>query len=387
MPMPAIAKKGFGIAMSLWMGFLSLGLAGSHLASANESETLVQQELDLDATRALLQKGLNLHEIDRELKRLAAKKDDIQNRIASIEETLVLQTEAAAERKEHAGRILRSYYMGQRDALYLSVLKMDSLAEILAALEYLQIIFRHDRHMLSAYRESLKSLEAGRDELLRAQAELGELEQALLARRKEQIRLAEELEQELAMLPASAEVVNEIERLTETWEREGLPLFEEYFSSLARTMQELPEIIATDEKHLAIEGSYFVFRLSDEDLNAFLRSKDEKFNNLTFRFEDGKITAEGTDSGTRITLSGKYALEDEPENRIRFHVESVTFNGFSLPESTAKALEEQFDLSIYPEKFQLQVEAAALRMQDNVLGIYLKTKENWFDAIFGGWRS
>jgi peptidoglycan hydrolase CwlO-like protein len=365
----------------LWLGAYSIVWAENETADTSQAAP----QLDLQASRELLQKGLDLHEIDRELARLAEEETAVAERIAATRAELASLSELAALKKKEAGRVLRSYYMGRRETLYLQLLKMDDLVEALAALDFIQIIFRYDRSVLDGYRDSVRTLKASQDALLETQEELAALKEAYLAKREEKIKLAEELERELAAVPAAAEVINEIELLTAAWEHEGLPLFQLYFSTLGRTMQQLPEIIASDEKHLTMKGSNFLFQLSDEDLNRFLGSKDPIFEHLTFRFADGMITAEGRDRGHHVSLSGSYTLENEPENSIRFNVHSITFNGFLLPESTAKALEKEFDLSIYPENFLMNIEATDVRIVENTLQITLKTKANWLESIFGGW--
>lgn len=364
---------------ALWVGTFSFGWAET-TAAPSASETL-------DETRALLQKGLDLHEIDRELARIEQSQAETSVRISEIEQSLEAQYETTDKRKEQAGRVLRSYYMGKRDALYLPLLKMDSLADALAALDFIQMIFRHDQVTLASYQDSIRTLESTRSELLTLQDELTSVEQAFLDQREKQVKLAAELEEELAAIPASAQIIDEIEQLTTSWEEQGLPLFRKYFSSLANTMQQLPEIIATDEKHLIIRGSDILFQLTDEDLNAFIHSKDARLGNLSFLFADGVITAEGAEEDIDIAMTGQYTLEQEPENSIQFHVDTITFNGFELPETTVHALEEEFDLSIYPEKFQLKVEATSVKMEENLLQIQLKTKGSWLDSILDGWLS
>lgn len=364
---------------ALWVGTCSIGWAETS-AAPSASETLAE-------TRTLLQKGLDLHEIDRELARIGKSQTQTSARIAEIEQSLEVQYETTDKRKEQAGRVLRSYYMGKRDALYLPLLKMDSLTDALAALDFIQMIFRHDQVILASYRDSIRSLESTHSELLTLQEELASVEQAFIAQREKQVQLAAELEEELAAIPASAQIMEEIEQLTTSWEEQGLPLFRQYFSSLAKTMQQLPEMITTDEKHLTIRGSNILFQLSDEDLNTFIHSKDATLGNLSFRFAGGIISAEGTEANIEIAMTGQYTLEQEPKNSIRFHVNTITFNGFDLPETTVRALEEEFDLSIYPEKFKLKVEATSVKMKENLLQIQLRTKGNWLDSILGGWLS
>jgi peptidoglycan hydrolase CwlO-like protein len=380
---PAAAKIGLVTALVvLWLSSFPAVLAENGTAETAEEAPL---QLDLQARRELLQKGLDLHEIDRELARMAEEEIAVAERIAAIEADLERLTELTALKKKEAGRVLRSYYIGRRETLYLQLLKMDNLVEALAALDFIQMIFRYDRSILDGYRDSVLALQQSQQTLRETQEALAALKQAYLAKREEQMKLAEELEQELAVIPAAAEVRSEIELLTMAWEMEGLPLFRQYFANLSETMRQLPELIAEDQNHLTVRGSQFVFQLTDEDLNRFLRSKNAIFENLTFRFEDGIIVAEGRDRGHHVSLSGSYTVVTEPENSIRFHVHGVTFDGFNLPETTARALEEEFDLGIYPVNYGLNLEATDIVIEENTLKIMLKSTTNWLESIFGGW--
>jgi len=336
-------------------------------------------ETTLEEARRLLEKGLTIHEIDRELERLAQQEKQIAAELETVTARIAEQERQVAVRKEAAGKVLRSYYMGYRETLYLSLLKMDSLYDALAALDFMTIIFRHDQHRLLSYRESLLVLNGMKEELLQTEQTLQQVKTAYLSERERLVRLQEELETELAFLPEpEAESLREqIADVTSDWQSRGLPLFEKYLGELSAAMMHLPDILATNEDYLRIENAQFVFRISDDQLNRFLRDRNAIFENLTFSFADGVIAAHGEESGTEVSIRGRYAIDNDPANRIRFHVDELQYNGLTLPDTTVKDLEERFDLGIYPEKFQVKAEATDVAVENRILTVWLKPTGNW----------
>lgn len=338
-------------------------------------------ETTLDEMRKLLEKGLTIHEIDRELARLAEQEKQIAAELDTVTARIAEQEQQVAVRKAAAGKVLRSYYMGYRETLYLSLLKMDSLYDALVALDFMTIIFRHDQHQLLSYRESLLVLNGMKEDLQRTEQSLQQVKAAYLAERERLVRLQEELETELAFLPEpEAESLREqIADVTSDWQARGLPLFEKYLSELSAAMVHLPDILAVNEEHLRIENARFVFRITDDQLNVFLRDRNEMFENLTFSFADGDIAAHGEEDGIEVAIRGRYEIDNDPVNRIRFQVDELQYNGLTLPDTTAKDLEERFDLGIYPENFQIKAEATDVAVENRTLIVWLKPKGNWLE--------
>ncbi|MNI90612.1 hypothetical protein D3C73_1481570 [compost metagenome] len=54
-----------------------------------------------------------------------------------------------------------------------------------------------------------------------------------------------------------------------------------------------------------------------------------------------------------------------------FHVDEVVFNGLKLPDTTRKALEEDFDLGFYPEKIISFLRATDVSSAAGVLHVKL----------------
>lgn len=367
----------------MWIIYVPINSAAQQLENVLDH----QIETEIDEIKLLLQKGLDIHELDRELNRLTLREQQLLQEMTKISDQLHETSDVVEQKKVHAGKIIRAYYTGEREALYLQVFKMDDLVDALVALDFLQMIFQYDQQLLDSYKRSIDTLSEQQNLLEQKHKELSDLKQELLHQRQHLVQLEEELEQELDAIPAGGQVREDIHAMTELWEKEGLPLFRQYFSALASAMQQLPELIAEDNEHLVIQDSKMIFQLTDEQLNAFLRNKNEIFEWLTFQFEQDSLIVLGEQNDLRFHLNGRYAIEQEPEHRIRFIVESIRFNDLELPETTIAALEEEFDLSLYPEKFQIKVEATNIQIADHTLKIELKAVENWLDSILDGWFS
>lgn len=345
----------------------------------------VHGETVAEEARKLLEKGLTIHEIDRELARLAERELEIKKQIVKFEGDIREQESAVDLKRDAAGKVLRSIYMGQRERLYLAVLSMDNFNDAIVALDFMRMIFQHDQRLLYSYKESIEELKRMHAELLSIDEQLKDVKNAYLTEKDRLLRAQSELEEELAFLPADESELlrNEIAALTERWEREGIPAVEHYFTALAEVMQQLPQIVATNSEILQIRGSQFVFQITDEQLNDFLRDKNELFENLSFQFADDMITVKGEHNGAAVTIQGRYTLEQEPTNHIRYSIASLLYDELALPDTTVQSLEEQFDLSIYPDQFQISLEATEVSMEDNQLRIKLKAKGNWLDSLFG----
>lgn len=360
----------------MWIVCVSFSSAADYNSS--------QLEQDIEETRELLQKGLNIFELDQEIKRLALKEQQLQDQTNRINEQLHVATEHLQQKKAHVGNILRAYYMGERESLYLQLFKMNNLADALAALEFLQMIFQHDHQVLLSYQKNMQVLKENQQQLQVKQEELRELKQAFIDQRDRLAQLELELEENLASVPASTVIRAEIADLTKQWQTEGLPLFRRYFSALAEVMPQLPEIIDEDEDSLVIRGSEMTFKLTEFQLNQFLREKNDIFDPLTFHFEQGRLLVTGKQDDMSFYLQGRYEIEHEPKHRIHFIVDTIRFNHLDLPDTTISALEDEFDLSLYPDQFQIKVKAENVLIEDGMMSIDLKVKESWLDSILDG---
>lgn len=360
-----------------FIAYLAAFITGHSAASAAPSdpapsgseaaEGLVQE------SQSLLEKGLSVYELERQLQRLSAKEKEVAASILETEKSMELQQQKVDRLREQSGKVLQSYYMGERDALVYSIFGSGSLNEAFVMLDFVQMIFESDQEKLRSHMEAYLKLDGLRKDLLSAQSALAEVKFSYLAQLEERLRLKGELESGLAGHADAEEIRRQITQLAERWESEGLPLFRDYFRHLAGAMKDLPEIVSSNPNHLTRQkGTTFLFKITDAELNRFLRSKDPLFDRLTFEFDEGTISANGRDEGISMRMVGRYVLETEPENLIRYEVEELWFDGFRLPEGTGQELEEQFPLGFYPKYIDDSLAATSVETEDGELRVTLQ---------------
>jgi peptidoglycan hydrolase CwlO-like protein len=353
-----------------WIIYCCLFLSISNISLSYEEPTL-------EETRELLQKGLIIYEIDAEVKRLSEKEKQISLEIVKKEEEVAVQHALVEKTKERAGKILRSYYMGERDSLLMQLFSSDNLSDALTVIEFVNMIFKSDQRTLDNYLTSYLDSKKLHAQLIESQTNLRDIKQQFLLQRETLVRIQGELDSALENHPETDRLTNLIEELTLEWQNKGRPIFRSYFKALAEAMQKLPEIQTKHKNVLSFKGTNIQFQLTDTQLNEFLIEKNKLFENFAFRFKDESIEAQGEQDGLKATIKGHFNLEKASESVIRFHLDELIYNGFSLPDSTIKALEEEYDLGFYPEKTSFlgfKLEATELYTESGKLKVILKFK-------------
>ncbi|MNI29582.1 hypothetical protein D3C73_834020 [compost metagenome] len=163
-----------------------------------------------------------------------------------------------------------------------------------------------------------------------------------------------------------------IEEMTLYWENVGLYEVRRYFRALAGAMSDFPEFMQKHDSSLTSDKNGYTIVIQESDLNDFLHSKNELLTNMSFLFDEGTITAQGSREGINLKVEGHYTVENEPQNSIVFHVDRLLFNGLDLPDTTRKELENDFDLGFYPKKIVPFVEATEATIHKGTLKIKLK---------------
>jgi len=322
--------------------------------------------------RQLLEKSLTLTELDREIERIGAIREQTLAGLGEIEKRIG-ELEIAIERqREKAGRVLRAYYMGDKLLLWHAFLSAGSLSDFLRLWEMAEFIFRSDREILLAHAETYRNLQEERGRLEAYEKELAEVELALQTQRERLLRVQREVDEALAQREDAQEVAELIREIQTSWQTGGLPLVREYFDALSKAMSELPAWLQEQPGAVEFKGLRIVARLTDDQMNEFLRSRDERFKNIEFRFSEGKLTIEGKVESMEILVEGHYTVEQEPLNAIRFHFDRLTFNGFELPDTTRADLEREFDIGMYPQEMLPFVSAESAVLKDGVLEIGLR---------------
>ncbi|HZG88284.1 hypothetical protein [Paenibacillus sp.] len=342
------------------------GNAASAEAAAEPTEAVT------DDASSLVQQGLTIHELDKELARLKAEEADVNSDIGEKRGEIERQKTTLDARTAAAGRVLRAYYMGQRDRLWLLLFEMKSLNEALVAIDYLQAIVTNDFKTLREYRAAYV---AQQERLAELTAQQERLRLVIAEHEKQRVRLVEaqtELDRRLAELTEQEREIQlgAIAAVTEQWEKEGLPLFEDVLSALSTTMRDLPELLE-DPSLMSVKDGVMEIRIPDTKFNAFLKERNELFEHFEFAFGPEGMTVAGGLNGHSAELLGAYTLEHEPVNSLRFTISSLTYNGYELPDTTKDALQNKYDLAFEPGRLLSGLTVSDLANEDGLMRVKL----------------
>lgn len=333
-----------------------------------------------EEVKLLLQKGLTVYEIDQELARIQLEEAHIMKQRTTTELELQQQTARSEATKRHAAKVLRAYYMGDRDSLWMLLFSISSFKDAITTFDYLQMIVRNDHEALRMYSDNKRQLSELQKALVSSQTTLQQTKERYITQREQMVKLQQQLDEDLSKQKDAALILQQMAQLTLSWKEKGIPLFKMYFQALAAALKQLPEIISEDgngiTKHLIINGFQYTFQITDDELNQFLRTKNPMFQNMTFRFTDTELVTSGTQDGIAVSIKGKYELSTKEEGKgkafIRFNMTQLQFNGFDLPRSTVEAMEQEFDLGIYPQNLAPFLSVTGLKLEAGKLSIILK---------------
>lgn len=335
---------------------------------------------ETESYQELLEKGLSISEIDRELDKLIVKQQTIQQQILELNTAIAQEEQRIAELQEQAGKVLRAYYMGERDSILAIILSAENLSEFIAALDFAQLIINNDQQMLTTYEEAYLSLKDQKLSLENTQQQLTEIRLKFIKQKEHQIAMEQELQTELENHEQADLIQQQLEQLEKDWNQKGLPLFEKYFQALASVMNDLPEVLSYNDS-VKREGSSLVLTLTDQQLNEFLRSKNSIFQNMKFQFEDGILRADGQEADTSIAMKGTYTVVDEQsEPYAAFIISELYYNQYRLPPFTAEDLAERYDLAFYPSLLSSSVRLKEIEITQGTMNI--KVELDLSDFLF-----
>ncbi|MCD1261526.1 hypothetical protein B5M42_022240 [Paenibacillus athensensis] len=354
-------------------GILYIMLIGLLLAVLPPAAYAEEADTPSAETNALVQKGLTIFEIDREVARLNDKDAAIAAQIGQAELDITAQDAKVQATRKHAGGVLRAYYMGSRSSLWMMMLSANSLADALRLFEYLQMIVTNDRKALNAYTESYKQLTTLKSGLEDSRVALQMTKVAYLKQRERLVSLQAELDRELAENKEAQAIMQRIQALNDQWQHQGLPLFQQYFNGLSVAFMDLPKLLADGSR---LDMSSFknpVFTLTDSDFNAFLQQTNrELFQTLQFRFAPNELVASGGKDGHTLELHGSFALIKGPSmNEVRFQVNRMLFDGYELPDTTVQDLMSRFPLAFQPKAFIPAIDVDTVTMDNGKLVVKL----------------
>ncbi|WP_410514501.1 hypothetical protein PaeBR_08960 [Paenibacillus sp. BR2-3] len=326
---------------------------------------------DNEETRELLQKTLSVSEIDREITRIQADQVTLEKKVALLNIQAAEKKTAIADKQERAGAIVRSYYMGDRDGLLTAFLSAKSISRLFILFDYYEMTIGRDHEILSQYEAEYKDLEATIQSAERSSRELAELKRTMEEQKIRVAALNKEIKSGIGESTDPGRMGALLEEFTQYWENIGLHEVKIYFKALSAAMKDLPAFVQNREGVLERRGMTYHLRLKEEDINEFLRSKNQLFKDFAFQFNENGVTASGKSGNLSLILKGHYSIQKEPDNGLMFNVDNVIFNGLELPDTTREALKEEFDLGFYPEKIVSFLHATEVESKDGVLHVTL----------------
>ncbi|MNI08966.1 hypothetical protein D3C73_620180 [compost metagenome] len=333
-------------------------------AWANEAD-------DNKEAQELLQKGLTIYEIDREVARLNEQDTKIVGQIQQTQIDIEKQGNKVKDTRKHAGKVLRAHYTGERDSIWLLLFSVRSFADILKTFEYLNMIVQNDHKALTKFTDSFNQLKDLNVQLEGSRVKLQLTKDNYLKQRERLVALQEELDKQLAISTQTKVVEEKIQSLKNEWEQEGLPLFRQYFEALSVAFMALPELVMKND---GANFSLNNFTMTDQAFNEFLISKNELFKTLQFDFTKTNVMAKGLQNGKDIRINGNFIVKVGTDmNEVLYQIDQLSYNGYQLPDTTIASLSDEFKLSFIPKLTTKNlIEVTAITNEEDKLIIKLK---------------
>lgn len=326
-----------------------------------------------DELQNILQQSLSIQELDQEILRITARANTAAEQQSKLQEQLQTEQKRLIDQQDNAGRVLRSYYMGERDMLLQAVFSSNSLSDIFRLMDYYFFFMEHDQQTLHAYRDRVRSIQQLKEEQDLLAKDLNAVKEELISQRDRLVKMESALSSSVSASSDPEAMQLLIQEFTSYWQSVGMFEVKHYFRAIAQAMQKLPDFI-TQNGNLVSNGLHYTLTIKDSELNQFLREQDSMFKDFSFVFKDGMISAVGQREGIQVIVEGRYTLEYEPEHALRFHIDKLQFNGLTLSEETRNEMTKQFDLSFYPQQLVKFIQANEVKLEDHLLTVQLQLK-------------
>jgi Membrane-bound metallopeptidase len=263
-----------------WLAALLAAVIFIRAAAPGQALAVDESAMSDEEIRELLEKSLNIAELDKEIGRIAGQRRETAGQVRALSDRIAgLETELDM-RRERVGDVLRSWYTGERDALLAAILSSDSLSDLLAMLDYLGEMLSHDKFTINAYRKQREDWLKERERLIAEERRLAEIEENLRRQRERVIRLRAEVDGIIASSGDGERLRLLIAEWIAWWENTGLPEVERHFRALADAMVNLPAWLAERKDLVKQSGFTYTVRLPEDDLNEFLRDQNPLFESF-----------------------------------------------------------------------------------------------------------
>ncbi|WP_052098682.1 coiled-coil domain-containing protein [Paenibacillus stellifer] len=343
-------------------------------ATAPSSPSSLSAFPDTEETRRLMQQTLSKTEIQKEIDRISAEQSKLAEKSADLRKQADRKQADIEDKRKRAGAVVRAYYTGDREPWITAFLSADTLSSWFVLLDYYEIIMGRDKEILADYEKDYRDLQRTLAAADRSYQELDGLKKSLEEQKNRVDALNREIEGGINESEDPSGMASLLEEFTIYWQNVGLHEIKTYFKALSKAMDKLPEFVEGRDDILTRKGMKYELNLKQEDLNTFLRSQNDMFNQFGFTFKNDQVLVSGTNGDLSMTLTGHYSVQDEPVNGIMFHVDSIIFNGLQLPDTTCRELEKEFDLGFYPSQFISLLKTTEVSSRDGVLHVELAIK-------------
>lgn len=327
------------------------------------------QTQDAALEEIILQQHMTQMELERSLSLLKDEEKKLQTELAKLTIDLGRQASIIAAMKGRAGNVARAYYTGERISLMTLLFDAENFNDFLLMYDFFQLLYERDMTTLERYhaeREKLATLQSTKQARLKRVSELRhqfeeQLQQVLLVQA--------EKERNLKKLSDPATVNHLMTQLMKDWRERGLPAFHNFFSVLSTVMFQVPEL-ATPERIQSKDLFTHTLVIPQDDFNRFLESKNDIFKQSHFSFNDGLLTVEGTYDHMNLRIVGEYEMISSKE--LKFHIKELSYDGFSLPQTTINEMEKTYNLGFYPGNISPNIEVTGIQLANNALTLQLK---------------
>ena len=338
-------------------GVLYWGAGGAVLAetgaAAPDADAAGDPERSIEELQKLLQDSLTIAEIDREMERLSREETRLAAELEGTEADIRRQAELERRMRDRAGKVLRAYYMRDRQNLWLLLVHADSFSDALNVLSYLKIVAEHDRRSMERYAEARAKLAALQDELQNRLQELADAKADYLRQRARRLALQAELDRKLAEAADREALIARMEALNRRWREEGLPYFQSFLEAMSGALAELPDYVGAHPDSLTQERRRVTFTVRERELNDFLRERNALFGEFDITMTADGLAITGSRGDLAIGVEGRFELVETPEPAIRFDLRALRFGPFELPDTTVADLARRFPMTFSTRQHEL----------------------------------
>ncbi|WP_400163169.1 coiled-coil domain-containing protein [Brevibacillus sp. TJ4] len=337
--------------------------------------TASAQEQSVPLEQIILQQHLTQKELERTLQSIKAEEAKTNSDIARLEIDLQRQKLKIQALRRQAGKVAHAYYTGERPTLLTLLFEAENFNQLLLMFDFYQFLYQRDMNRLEAYHTEQEKMNAMRTEQTERLETLATLRKTYEGRLAEMLAVQAEKERNVQMLDDPSSVQALMDHLLIDWQKRGLPAFQKFFATLSEVMLQVPEL-ATSERIRSNGLFSHTFTITQDDFNQFLASKNELFEQSRFVFEDNQLIVEGSYDHMQLKITGNYELVSP--THLKFHINSLHFDGFELPQATVEEMEKMYDLGFYPELISPNVFVERLTLADEQLRLHLKLQFGFF---------